>query len=108
MTPMGEYVEERDGTYYVTGTRVSLDSLVYAFGRGESPETIRQNFDTLQLDEVYGAIAWYLRNQAEVDLYLIRRREQWEEGRRNTEPLPGDLRARLEAARPQLHGPRPR
>jgi uncharacterized protein (DUF433 family) len=105
---MGEYVEERDGTYYVTGTRVSLDSLVYAFGRGESPETIRQNFDTLQLDEVYGAIAWYLRHQSEVDSYLIRQREKCEQGRRNADPLPEDLRARLGAARSHLHGPRPR
>jgi len=54
-----EYVEQRDGNYYVAGTRVSLDSLVHAFRRGESPETISQNFDTLDLEEVYGAIAYY-------------------------------------------------
>jgi hypothetical protein len=35
-----QYVERRDGGYYVTGTRVSLDSVVYAFLRGESPEGI--------------------------------------------------------------------
>jgi len=31
------YVEERDGGYFVAGERVSLDSLVYAFRRGASP-----------------------------------------------------------------------
>jgi hypothetical protein len=27
-----EYVEKRDGSYYVADTRISLDSIVYAFG----------------------------------------------------------------------------
>jgi hypothetical protein len=31
-----EYVEQRNGGYYVAGTRVSLDSVVYAWLRGES------------------------------------------------------------------------
>ena len=29
-----EYIEQRDGNYYVIGTRISLDSIVYAFRRG--------------------------------------------------------------------------
>jgi len=40
---------------YVAGTRISLDAIVCAFGRGESPETIRRNFELLTLEEVYGA-----------------------------------------------------
>jgi hypothetical protein len=32
-----EYIEEPDGNYYVAGTRISLDSIVHAFRRGESP-----------------------------------------------------------------------
>jgi hypothetical protein len=35
-----EYIEERDGNYYIACTRISLDSIVHAFRRGESPETI--------------------------------------------------------------------
>ena len=62
-----EYIEERDGNYYVAGTRISLDSIVHAFRRGESPETICQNFELLRLEEVYGAIAHYLANQADID-----------------------------------------
>ena len=30
-----EYVEERNGGYYAAGTRISLDSVVYSFERGE-------------------------------------------------------------------------
>jgi uncharacterized protein (DUF433 family) len=98
-----QYIEERDGNYYVAGTRISLDSIVHAFRRGDSPETICQNFELLRLEEVYGAIAHYLANQAEVDAYLIRQSEKWAEGRLNAEPLPASLRERLMRARNELH-----
>jgi uncharacterized protein (DUF433 family) len=101
-----EYIEEKDGNYYVAGTRVSLDSIVHAFLRGESPETVCQNFELLRLEEVYGAIAYYLANQADVDAYLIRQGEKWAEGKRTAQPLPADLRERLIRARDELHTPR--
>jgi hypothetical protein len=51
---------------------------------------------------VYGAIAYYLANQADIDAYLMRQNEKWAEGRRNAEPLPADLRERLMRARDEL------
>jgi uncharacterized protein (DUF433 family) len=102
-----EYIEQRDGNYYVAGTRVSLDSLIHAFRRGESPETICQNFELLQLEEVYGAIAYYLGNQAELDAYLLRQGETWAEGRRNSQVLPASLRERLLRARDEMHSSSP-
>jgi uncharacterized protein (DUF433 family) len=42
-----EYIEQRDGGYYVAGVRISLDSIVYAFNRGESPERILEEFPLL-------------------------------------------------------------
>jgi uncharacterized protein (DUF433 family) len=98
-----EYIEQRDGNYYVAGTRISLDSIVHAFRRGESPETICQNFELLRLEEVYGAIAYYLANQADIDVYLFRQRGKWAEGRRDADPLPVNLRERLMRARDELH-----
>ena len=74
-----EYIEQREGNYYVAGTRISLDSIVHAFRQGESPETICRNFELLSLEEVYGAIAYYLANQTGIDSYLSRRSEQWAE-----------------------------
>jgi uncharacterized protein (DUF433 family) len=97
-----EYIENRVGNYYITGTRVSLDSVAYAFLRGDSPETICQNFELLRLEEVYGAIAYYLANQADIDAYLIGQSEKWAEGRRSAEPLPASLRNRLTKARDEL------
>jgi uncharacterized protein (DUF433 family) len=101
-----EYVERRNGGYYVKGTRVSLDSIVYAFQDGESPETIRQNFPSLMLEQVYGAIAFYLGHQADVDANI---REGEEELGRLIPPLSQsrpELYARLQKARMELAKPR--
>jgi uncharacterized protein (DUF433 family) len=60
-------IEQRNGGYYVSGTAVSLDSVVACFLDGDSPETIQQNLSALTLQKIYGAIAFYLANQSEVD-----------------------------------------
>jgi uncharacterized protein (DUF433 family) len=102
-----EYVEERNGGYYLIGTRVSLDSIIYGFREGLSPEAILEDFDTLTLGQVYGAIAFYLDNQPAMDVYLARQKRRFEAMRQAAEPLPEDLRRRLEAARQQLRADRP-
>jgi uncharacterized protein (DUF433 family) len=76
-----------EGNYYVAGTRISLDSIVHAFRRGESPETICQNFELLDLEQVYGAIAYYLAHKPEVDAYLIGQDQKWAEGQLKSESL---------------------
>jgi uncharacterized protein (DUF433 family) len=43
------YIEQRDGVYMVPGTRVSLDSVVYAFVDGQSAEAIAQAFPVLTI-----------------------------------------------------------
>jgi uncharacterized protein (DUF433 family) len=63
----GERVVRREGVYYVPGTRITLDSIVYTFREGCSPESIRQDFEGLTLANVYGAIAFYLDHQADID-----------------------------------------
>ncbi len=63
----GSYVENREGDYWIAGTRVSLDSVVYAYWEGHSPETITQSFSALSLEQVYGSIAYYLRHRKAVD-----------------------------------------
>src|ERR1022692_133457 len=55
-SPMvADYVEQREGCYFVRGSRVSLDSIVYGFNEGGSPETIRDNFPSLSVEQVRGA-----------------------------------------------------
>ena len=64
------YVEKVQSGYRFAGTRVSLDSIVYACWRGQTAESIAQSFPVLRLEEVYGAIAFYLTHREEVDAYL--------------------------------------
>lgn len=74
-----EYIEERNGGYYVAGTRISLDSVVYAFRRGESPEQILENFAMLgSLAKAYGAIAFYLDHKTAIDEYLEESKREYE------------------------------
>ncbi|BAU14721.1 hypothetical protein LEP3755_52720 [Leptolyngbya sp. NIES-3755] len=64
------YIEQRGTAYWIEGTRISLDSVVYSFLNGDSPESIAQNFPLLSLEQVYGAIAFYLANRSLIDAYL--------------------------------------
>jgi uncharacterized protein (DUF433 family) len=103
---VSEHIEQREGVYYVPGTRISLDSIVYAFREGCSPETIREDFEGLTLAHVYGAIAFYLDHRADIEGYLLQRRQQWAELERKGTPAGPDLHARLEHARRSLSLPR--
>ncbi|MEZ5583043.1 MAG: DUF433 domain-containing protein [Candidatus Competibacteraceae bacterium] len=65
-----QYVEKIDDSYRLIGTRVSLDSVVYAFWRGQTAESIAQSFPVLTLEQVYGALTFYLANKSVIDAYL--------------------------------------
>ena len=83
------YVEQRDQGYWVAGTRISLDSIVYAFLNGQTAESIAQAFPALALEQVYGATAFYLANRSEIDVYLIEAKADFEalrQSSRNADP----------------------
>ncbi len=67
-------VEQRNGGWYVRGTRISLDSVVYSYLRGETPEQTVEDFSSLTLDQVKAAVAYYLANREAVDKYLEKQR----------------------------------
>jgi uncharacterized protein (DUF433 family) len=69
-------VRHESGVIRVGGTRVSLDSVLYAFLDGSTPEEIVQQYPSLRLADVYTIIAYYLQNRAELDGYLSDRKEQ--------------------------------
>jgi uncharacterized protein (DUF433 family) len=101
-----DYIEKRDGGYWVAGTRVSLDSVVYAFLRGAAPEGIAQSYPVLSLEDVYGAIAFYLANQAEIDTMLASNDREFELLRARTRDANPNLYKKLEEARQHLQSPR--
>jgi uncharacterized protein (DUF433 family) len=100
--PVSPYIEERNAGLYVTGTRVSLDSVVIRFQEGASPEKIVQSFPTRKLSQIYGAIAYYLENEKTVNEYIAEGQRELE---RSVPPLSQsnpELFARLEAARQKM------
>jgi uncharacterized protein (DUF433 family) len=98
-----QYVDFHDEGYWIRGTRISLDSIVYAFRDGYSPETIsRDCFPDLSLEEVYGAVTYYLSHQAEIDAYLLRQKEKAEQLRQQLQAADPEWYARLAKARQEL------
>jgi uncharacterized protein (DUF433 family) len=75
------------GTSRIAGTRVSLDSVIHSFWEGATPEEICQDFPSLSLAQVYGAIAYYLKQRDTVDAYL-------QAGRDDAEKLEQELNGR--------------
>ena len=97
------YVQHRDDGYWIEGARVSLDSVVLAFLQGLSPETIAAEcFPTLSLEQVYGAIAYYLANRAEIDAYLKRSDSEFQALQRATHVAAGEFSGKLAEARRQM------
>jgi uncharacterized protein (DUF433 family) len=64
------YVDKVQGEYRIAGSRVSLDSIVQAYRNGQTAESIAQSFPGVTLEQVHGALAFYLAHQAEIDAYI--------------------------------------
>ena len=97
-----QYVEVRDGGYYIKGTRVSLASVVYAFLDGHSPESIQECYPLLTLEQVYGAIAFYLGHRAEVEAYLADKRRRYAEQRQAARDGDPEFYEQMTARRKQM------
>ncbi len=103
----GEYVEQREGGYWVKESRVSLDSIVYAFLAGQTAESIAQSFPSLALKQVYGAITFYLANREQVDAYLANARADFESVRRASRDADPTFYQKLADARRQRQAVQP-
>jgi uncharacterized protein (DUF433 family) len=100
------YVEQRDGGYWIRGSRVSVDSVVLAFRDGLSPEAIATEcFPTLSLEQVYGVITYYLGHRGELDAYLNEAEGEHSALRERTRNAQPDFVAKLVQARrsPSAH-----
>jgi uncharacterized protein (DUF433 family) len=102
-----EYIEERNGGYYVVGSRISLDSVVYSFERGNSPDGIQKEYPLLRLPQIYGAIAFYLDHQADVRGYLDAKEQAIEASSIPLAEANPELWARLQLARQAMSKPEP-
>src|SRR4051794_28755201 len=90
--PVPLRTDER-GAVRVGDSQVLLDVVIREFENGACPEDIAHGYETLQLADVYAALAYYLRHRAEVDAYLQARRAE-----------AGRLRQEIEATQPGRAG----
>lgn len=88
------------GAIRVGGTRVTLDSIIYAFQRGETPDEIADGFSVLDKADIYYVIGYYLSHRNEVDAYMAEGerqadalRQQWEAD--HPPPTRAELQARI-------------
>src|SRR5712692_1748375 len=81
------HVDEH-GVYRISGTRVTLESILVSFLEGAPAEEIAEQFPSVPLADIYATIAFYLKHRPEVDSYL-RDVEQQEEA------VLGEVRSRF-------------
>ena len=95
---------DENGVIRVTDSRVTLDSIVNEFRRGATAEQIQENFPSLGLREIYGAIAYYLEHTESVEGYLRRQEPAATQTRREIEKsqTSAGLRERLRQRRALL------
>ncbi len=79
-----------------------LARVVYEFRNGAAPETIRLEYPTLSLEQVYGAITFYLANKEELERDIAKRRRVEEDVMKSQPPLPAELLRKINRAREQL------
>jgi uncharacterized protein (DUF433 family) len=93
--------ETEAGVLRIGDSRVSLDTVIIAFGQGATPEQIVEDYDSLELAEVYAVISYYLQNREEVEAYLAQRKVRRDELRREVESRsnPRGIREKLLARR---------
>ena len=102
-----QYVEKIDDGYKVAGSRVSLDSVVYAYWNGQTAESIAQSYPALSLEQVHGALAFYLAHRSQIDAYLAEAESEYDalrEGSRQRDPM---FYQKLAESRRAQHSARP-
>lgn len=82
---------DEGGAVRIGKSRITLALVVEEYENGMTPEDIVRAYDSLELADVYAAIAYYLRHREAVREYMKRRDEKAEA-----------LRAKIEAHQPRI------
>jgi uncharacterized protein (DUF433 family) len=94
-----QYIEVRNGGYYVAGSRIGLDVVVRDFRNGRSADAIFEAYPAIgSLAKVYGVITFVLEHPAEIDAYLEDQKRLFRELQVNS-PLPLEMAEPFERLR---------
>ena len=91
-----------EGAILIGGTRVTLESLLYCYYEGASPETIQEAYPALSLPDIYLVLGYCLRNPQEVQAYMDQHKELTRTAREKFSEKNLELKARLLARKKQL------
>ena len=92
---------DASGVVRVSGTRITLDTIVTAFSQGATAEEISHQYPSLHLADVYAVIVYYLRRREAVESYLQHQQKDANSIRKQNESRfnPKGVRERLLARR---------
>jgi uncharacterized protein (DUF433 family) len=96
---------DEHGVIRMGGSQVLLDIVIQEFNNGAEPEAIAHGYPTLNLADVYGVIAYYLRHRKDIDDYIHTRTQKAEKLRQEIEVKQTsrvELRGKLLARKAQL------
>jgi uncharacterized protein (DUF433 family) len=96
-----DYIERREAGFYIVGSRVPIDAVVWEYWNGEEPQCIQSHYPTLTLQEVEGAIAFYLNHRDEVDK-VIEENKRAEEEWIAAHPTPPEIKAKYDRLRREM------
>jgi uncharacterized protein (DUF433 family) len=88
-----EFLSEED--IRIKGTRIGIETVLDDYLDGISPEEIAVRYRSLNLEQVYATITYYLQNREKVDAYLQAWREYSEQARREQKRNPSEVIKRL-------------
>jgi hypothetical protein len=91
MSTLASYIQRREDEFYVGDSHVTAQTVVANWKRGAAPEEIQAAFPSLSLAAVYGALAYYLEHQEELDAHF-----------RQTAEILAAHQAAVEAQRPEF------
>jgi len=69
---------DEHGVIRVSGTRVTLESLIGCYWQGFTAEQMHDAFDAVPLADAYAVIAYYLSHKDEVDAYVTKSQAEGE------------------------------
>lgn len=98
---------QRPDDIRIKGTRVGIESILYEYiHRQQTPEQIERKFRTVDLEQVYATILYYLHNREAVETYVADWLEWGHRMRKEQElnPTPGMLRLRQLRAQLKAEG----
>ncbi len=99
MIPASEYIETRNGGYYVAGSRIGLDVIAHDFRRGRTAEDIFRSFPSIgSLAKVYGVLTFILEHPLAIETYL-RDEQRFYEDFQTSHPLQSEMLEPFERSR---------